>query len=63
MTEIYDFTKFKSEKEIEIHEEEQKEKKASCFGCPDCDGIAFVIYTDYRVACAECGKHVGKKPK
>ena len=53
MAEIYDFTKYLSERQIEMYETEQ-ENTVQCFGCPDCGSVTFMLMLDMTAECSDC---------
>jgi hypothetical protein len=61
MAEIYDFTKYKIDQEIEMYISETNEDELACFGCPECENPTFLITLDRVVLCAECNAEMGSQ--
>ena len=57
MAEIYDFTKYRTNKEIDMFltDVEVDDDTILCYGCPDCESPAFMMTLDKEILCVECG--------
>ena len=59
MAEIYDFTKYKTDQEIEMYISSMAEDEMACFGCPECENHTFIVLLTREVLCAECNAVLG----
>jgi len=57
MAEIFDFTKYKTEQEIEMYltESELGEDELMCYGCFECQNPTFMMTIEKEIICADCG--------
>ena len=59
MAEVYDFTKYLAEKEIEMYISSVSEDEYACYGCPECENHTFIVLLTSEVLCAECNAVLG----
>jgi hypothetical protein len=61
MAEVYDFTKYKTDQEIEMYISSTSEDEYACFGCPECENPTFLVLLTREVLCSECFAEMGSQ--